>query len=125
MLARLMGLKTVSPTRLQQLLSDGQVTVLDVNSRQSWMKTRVPGARNPDPASFVASELPADKQQALVFYCSGPLCSKAPNAARRATRVEHENVSVMSAGIRGWLAARLPTESGPDHSQIIPAGEQA
>jgi 3-mercaptopyruvate sulfurtransferase SseA len=24
----------------------------------------------------------------------------------------HENVRVMSAGIRGWLAAGLPTESG-------------
>ncbi len=112
MLARLMGLKTVSPTRVQQLLSDAQVTALDVNSRQSWLKARLPGARNLDPAGFVASDLPADKQQALVFYCSGPLCRRAPNAARRAAGMGHENVSVMSAGIRGWLAARFPTESG-------------
>ena len=33
--------------------------------------------------------------------------------ALRARKLGYENVSVMSAGIKGWMSARLPVESGP------------
>jgi rhodanese-related sulfurtransferase len=112
MFARLMGLKSISPGALHQLLQQRQVTVIDVNSRQSWMKARVPGALNLDPAGYQDNDLPADKQAGLVFYCSNPLCRKAPNAARRAKSMGHSDVQVMSAGITGWLAAALPTQAG-------------
>lgn len=112
MFARLMGLKTVSPQELLQLIRDNQVTTFDVNSRQSWMLAHVPGAIHIDPAEYKDSDLPANKDTALVFYCSNPLCRKAPNAARRAKSMGYGNVQVMSAGIRGWLAAELPTEPG-------------
>jgi len=113
MLARLMGLKTVSPDRLHRLvLNPEPVTVIDVNSRSSWLEARVPGARNLHPADYKESDLPSDKNAALVFYCSNPMCWKAPNAARRAQKMGYSNVQVMSAGIRGWLATKLPTESG-------------
>ena len=111
MFAQLMGLKTISPEGLQQLLQNREpVSVFDVNSRQSWAKAHVPGARNLDPANYTDSELPADKNGLVVFYCSNPMCRKAPNAARRARKAGYGNVRVMSAGISGWLAAKLPTE---------------
>jgi len=47
-----------------------------------------------------------------VFYCSNPLCRKAPSAARRAKQMGYTDVKVMSAGISGWLDAKLPTETG-------------
>ena len=50
MFALLMGLKTISPDELHQLIQKQQVTVIDVNSRQSWIKAHVPGALNLDPA---------------------------------------------------------------------------
>src|SRR5687767_10833652 len=113
MFARLMGLKTISPDALQQLTRNpGQVSVIDVNSRESWLKARVPGATNLDPAAFKDNDLPPDKDAVLVFYCSNPMCRKAPNAARRAKTMGYKNVEIMSAGISGWLAAKLPTESG-------------
>ena len=112
MFAWIMGLKTISPDGLRQLIKDKQVTTVDVNSRQSWMKARVPGARNLDPADYNESDLPPDKDSALVFYCSNPMCRKAPNAARRAKKMGYSNVRVMSAGISGWLSAKLPIESG-------------
>ena len=112
MFARLMGLKTISPQELHQLILGRQVTIFDVNSRQSWLNARVPGALNLDPANYKEADLPADKNSTLVFYCSNPLCRKAPNAARRAKSMGHNNVKVMSAGINGWLVAQLPTESG-------------
>ena len=113
MFARLMGLKTISPDGLHRLAQNPErVAIIDVNSRQSWIRARVPGARNLDPAAYADSDLPPDKNAVLVFYCFNPMCRKAPNAARRAKKIGYNNVHVMSAGISGWLAARLPTESG-------------
>jgi rhodanese-related sulfurtransferase len=113
MFAQLMGLKTISPDSLHRLVQSPEpVTVIDVNSRSSWMEARVPGASNLDPVDYKDRDLPTDKEAALVFYCSNPLCRKAPNAARRAKKLGYSNVQVMSAGISGWLAAKLPIQSG-------------
>jgi rhodanese-related sulfurtransferase len=112
MFARLMGLKTVSPRRLQQLMQEEPLTVIDVNSRQSFVAARVRGAINLDPAGFDDVDLPADKGSPLVFYCSNVMCTKAPRAAKRAVAMGYRRVHVMSAGIKGWVDAALPTESG-------------
>ena len=112
MFALLMGLKTISPDRLQQMRQEQPVTVIDVNSPQSWMKAHVPGATNLDPTSFREGDLPPDKGAPLIFYCSNLLCQKAPNAASRAKKMGYGNVTVMSAGISGWLSAGLPIEAG-------------
>ena len=101
MFARLMGLNVISPGKLQQLMQKQPVSVLDV-----------PGARPLDPMGYDESDLPADRDSTLVFYCSNFLCRKAPNAARRAKDMGYRNVYVMSAGISGWVGASLPTESG-------------
>ena len=111
MFALLMGLKTISPEGLHRLMQNAEpVSVIDVNSRLSWTKAHVPSARNLDPNDYKDSDLPSDKNGMLVFYCSNPLCRKAPNAARRAKKIGYNNVHVLSAGISGWLAAKLPTE---------------
>jgi rhodanese-related sulfurtransferase len=107
-----MGLKTISPAALHQRMQTGQLAVFDVNPRSSWIKARVPTAKNLDPVGYKDTDLPTDRSSDLVFYCSNPLCRKAPNAARRAKQMGYENVHVMSAGISGWLSSSLPTESG-------------
>jgi len=112
MFARLMGLNSISPAELHQLLQRDKVIVVDVNSPQSWASAHVPGALNLDPAGYAEADLPQDKDATLVFYCSNFLCRKAPNAARRAKSLGYRNVHIMSAGISGWLSAGLPTESG-------------
>lgn len=113
MIAFLMGLKTISPQDVYRLTqAPGQASVFDVNAPLSWTTARVPGARHLDPVTYVESELPPDKDAMLVFYCSNPMCRKAPNAARRAKKLGYTNVRVMSAGISGWIGANLPTESG-------------
>lgn len=112
MIARLLGLKTISPTELLPLAERGSVTVFDVNAMPSWERARVPGARHLDPQRFEVRDLPEDASADLVFYCSNPLCRKAPLAARRARDLGYPNVRVMSAGIQGWLAQGLPVESG-------------
>jgi rhodanese-related sulfurtransferase len=66
---------------------------------------------NLDSSSFSDKDLPDDKRSRLVFYCSNPMCRKAPNAARRAKNMGYDDVWVMSAGISGWQSAGLPVES--------------
>lgn len=111
-LPTLMKLEPISPGRLNEIRAKNRVTVLDVNSKQSWIKARVPAAINLDPTTYTESDLPADKESMLVFYCSNPMCRKAPNAARRAKKMGYTNAKVMSAGISGWLSAGLPAEGG-------------
>jgi rhodanese-related sulfurtransferase len=108
----MMGLETISPDALHRSLPDGRVHVFDLNSPQSWAKARVPGAKRLEPESWSADELPAAKDARLVFYCSNPLCLKAPSAAKRAQKLGYTDVAVLSAGISGWLSAGLPTEAG-------------
>ncbi|HEX7808863.1 MAG TPA: rhodanese-like domain-containing protein [Thermoanaerobaculia bacterium] len=111
MFARLFGLKTISPEHLHETLNDGQTTVVDVNAPLSFSTHHVPRAINLDPLGYAESDLPANKDARIVFYCSNFLCRKAPNAARRAETMGYRNVHVMSAGIAGWLKANLPTEN--------------
>jgi rhodanese-related sulfurtransferase len=107
-----MGLKTISPAALHQRMQNGQLAVFDVNSHSSWIKARVPGAKNLNPVDYKDTDLPTDTSSDLVFYCSNPMCRKAPNAARRAKQMGYKNAQVMSAGISGWLSSNLPIESG-------------
>jgi rhodanese-related sulfurtransferase len=112
MLARLMGLKTIDPPTLRRRMQSERIAIFDVNSRKSWLEARIPGARHLDPQTFAESDLPNERDQALVFYCSNPFCRKAPQAARRARKMGYHEVHVLSAGITGWLAAGLAAESG-------------
>lgn len=111
MFALLMGLKSVSPTDLAALVRERAVTIIDVNSPQRWQEGHVPGARNLDPHTYASDALPPDVASPLVFYCSNPLCRKAPQAARRAKAMGYTNVRVMSAGIVGWRDAGLPVDA--------------
>lgn len=107
-----MGLKTIAPRALRDRLEQGSAVAIDVNLRAGASRARVPGAGRLDREDFEARDLPADREATLVFYCSNPMCSKAPRAARRAEQMGHRDVRVMSAGISGWIAAGLPTVSG-------------
>jgi rhodanese-related sulfurtransferase len=107
-----MGLKTISPNELHQLMREQPVSVVDVNSVQSWRQAHVPGAKHLEPTGYRVDDLPPDKNSTLVFYCSNSWCRKAPTAARRAESMGYTNVHVMSAGISGWFGAQLPTEAG-------------
>lgn len=111
MFAMLMGLKGIAPRELHASMVQGAITVVDMNARHAWLKARVPGAINLAP-DFDDSQLPAERATPLVFYCSNPLCRKAPYAARKASKLGYTDVRVMSAGISGWLSAKLPFDSG-------------
>ena len=124
MYAFFMGLKSISPADLNQLMLAEPITVVDVNAPERWRETHVPGAKNLDPETFKARDLPADKADTVVFYCSNFLCSKGPKAASRAKKLGFANAMVMSAGLKGWLDAKLPVESATER-QADPRSQAA
>lgn len=101
---------TVSIEEVEAFIADGSRTILDVNSAERYADGHVPGAVHLDKSNLTA-ELPSDKSAALVFYCGGPSCQAAPNAARTAASLGYENVAVLSAGISGWTDAGKPVET--------------
>jgi rhodanese-related sulfurtransferase len=111
MMAWLMGLKTVSPSELRTLLGERRAFAFDVNARGNFQQAHVPGAAHLDPETFQAQDLPADRGSLLVFYCSNPLCRKAPNAALRARAFGYTDARVMAAGIKGWMSAGMRVEA--------------
>ena len=88
------------------------ITIVDANGPETRAKFGViPGAvllSNYNTYTPTA-ELPADKNQVLVFYCGSTLCTAAPQAAQKAADAGYVNVYVMHAGIKGWTAAKQPT----------------
>jgi rhodanese-related sulfurtransferase len=111
MFAKRLGLPTLSVEEVERLLEQRQVVVIDNNHSQAWAQGHVPGAIHLDPGDDTESDLPPDKNSTLVFYCAGPLCPMAPGAAKRAIKMGHPNVFVMSAGISGWFEKNKPVEA--------------
>ena len=96
----------ISIADLKKAISEGKVTVIDVNGSASYAKGRVPGAidfaANKD---ALASKLPSDKSALVVAYCGGPSCSAYKAAAKKAEELGYTNVKHLSAGISGWKNA--------------------
>jgi rhodanese-related sulfurtransferase len=51
----------------------GELTVLDANPRFIFEREHLPGARHVEYDQFAESELPADKDAPLLFYCHNGL----------------------------------------------------
>ncbi|MBO6537682.1 MAG: rhodanese-like domain-containing protein [Balneolaceae bacterium] len=111
MIARLMGLKTISPKDLLTTIQENNVHVYDLNSSTVYASGHIPGAIHLNHETFNGEELPADNHAEVVFYCSNPMCRKAPNAAKLAKSMGYTNAKVLSAGISGWMSKKLPVET--------------
>jgi rhodanese-related sulfurtransferase len=121
--ASLNTFKLIHVKDLAAAMADPQsgVMIYDANLPDTRTKYGViPGAHLlPSADSFnVSSELPADKDAPLVFYCANTECMASHEAARRAVGAGYTDVSVMADGIMGWKKAGQPTASasGPNLS---------
>ena len=105
------GPAVVTPAEAQAMLAAGAKAV-DVNRAETRAELgTLPEAILLSGAEYAEGELPADRDAALVFYCGSERCSAAPSAAATAVEQGYTNVSVMAAGIRGWVAEGLPTQA--------------
>ena len=103
------GLVTLSVAQVAEVLA-ADVTICDANTVETRAKLGViPGAVLLSSYNdYAASELPADPDRRLIFYCYNPMCSSAADAARKAIEDGHGQVAIMPEGIQGWLGAEQP-----------------
>jgi len=101
------SLAVTTVDELASALEKGEATPIDANRDKFRAEHgQIPGATLLTSSSeFDESELPEDKASALVFYCANQRCSASHKAAKRAKGFGFENVSVLTAGLMGWVEA--------------------
>ena len=84
---------------------------VDANGKETRSKQGIiPGAvLLTSSSTYAVTELPADKNAKLVFYCANDKCSASHAAAKRALENGYKNVAVLPDGIAGWKQAGQPT----------------
>jgi rhodanese-related sulfurtransferase len=104
---------TVTVDELEAALANHACEPVDANGERTRKKLGViPGAHLlSDSETFAISELPADKNKPLVFYCANKNCGSSHEAAAKAITAGYTNVKVMPAGIAGWVKAGKKTTS--------------
>jgi len=104
------GLPQLSVDEVASLLATHEARAVDANGAETRQQYgTLPGAvLLSNFQTFDTSELPADKNSELVFYCGGLACSAAPHAATRAKAAGYTDVKVMPQGILGWVKAGKP-----------------
>ncbi len=60
----------LTPAEVSAKLTQPGFFVFDNNSKATWTEGHVPGAKWVDYSNMQASDLPADKNAQLVFYCA-------------------------------------------------------
>ena len=87
-----------------------KLAVFDNNERQRFDKGHIPGATWVKFDAVKASDLPADRETTLVFYCTNQYCTACHSGASSAVKLGYKNVFILAAGIRGWEKAKQPIE---------------
>ena len=92
---------------------DSNIRVFDANAQDTFAEHHVPGATWVHYDEVSAETLPADHDTSLVFYCANEQCEASHVAAGTAVDLGFHDVSVMGAGIDGWIASGQPVETAP------------
>jgi rhodanese-related sulfurtransferase len=101
------GVVELDPVEVHDLLSRGDITLVDVREPAEHAAERIPGAVCMPLSRFDPQRLSGDPA-AVVFHClSG---QRSAMAVRYCLRVGIAASRHMRGGIAAWKAARLPTE---------------
>lgn len=101
---------------VQKKIADPNVHVYDGNGGDVYKKGHVPGAVLLSSNDIKDGVLPADKETPLIFYCANEMCMECHQAAQKAMALGYHNVSIMPAGIEGWVKASKPVVTGENPS---------
>ena len=86
--------------------------LVDVREESEWARGRIPGACHIGRGVLErdAGHLLPDPEELIVLYCGGGYRSAL--AADNLVRMGYQRVVSMDGGIRGWIEAGLPLETG-------------
>lgn len=106
------GLQFITLEGLKQALAEG-AHVLDANRPRTYARAHLAGAISVGGAPLTKAQLPENSDDLVVIYCASVQCPSSRMVARQALALGHRNVQVFKEGLKGWLAAGLPTEASP------------
>ncbi|MCG8404231.1 MAG: rhodanese-like domain-containing protein [Phycisphaerales bacterium] len=109
--AKVQRLKTAS--ELKSKMDAGSITVVHALDAEHYAKGHIPGAQNIDYEKMTPDMLPEQKDQPIVFYCSGGMCPVGRMAASKAAKWGYTDVWEYHGGIKDWKRAGMPVEKGP------------
>ena len=102
----------ITRDELKAAIDAGTVVVVDALGGEYYAKQHLPGAVALVPAEVDAQApaMLADRDAAIVTYCSNPACPNSGQVADRLTALGYTNVRKYREGIEDWAEAGLPTE---------------
>ncbi len=101
--------QTVAPAKAHELLSLGEIEVIDVRDPSEWSSGHIEGARLVPLEQLRANPAAALPRDGVLFVCAAGMRSQ--TAARVATSLGLTKVYNLSGGTRGWAKAGLPLVS--------------
>jgi rhodanese-related sulfurtransferase len=106
------GTKYVDAAMLRGEVPSGSSTVLDVSTSLEHGTAHVPGAKwiSRGWLDIKLPELIADRAQRIILTCRDG--QQSTFAAQQLARIGYANIFVLVGGMRGWMAAGYPTDSG-------------
>lgn len=96
-------IQNVTPQQAHDLLSRGDVEVIDVRDPSEWSSGHLPGARLIPLAQLRANPKAALTRDGVLFVCAAGMRSQ--TAARLAASLGLAAVYNLSSGTRGWANA--------------------
>jgi rhodanese-related sulfurtransferase len=105
----------ITREQLRAEIDAGSVIVVDALGGEYYETRHLPGAVPlvEDDVAARAGDLLPDRTAAIVTYCSNPACPNSGRVADRLVALGYANVRTYREGIEDWVAADLPTDSGP------------
>ena len=115
------GATTITAEEAKKFYDEG-VAIIDVRNPRLYARRHIPGAHHLDlKTAYNEDTLAAlaNKDDAIVIYCSGVKCSRSYRASEQAVSWGYRKVNYFRGGIVDWRNAGYPVES----SAVKPATE--
>jgi rhodanese-related sulfurtransferase len=108
--SRGVAIHRLSPADAEKLLAEGGVLLLDVRTAQEYQDGHIPSAKSSPAKGFSErlKELPRDKTQPVLVYCSDGV--RSTKAARVLYEYGYKDVYILSGGLHAWIAAQKPIQ---------------
>jgi rhodanese-related sulfurtransferase len=103
---------SISRAELQELIADGNVTVVETLRAEHYADGHLPGAIHlhfEDVDERVFERIP-DLDAPVVTYCSNELCRNSEHAAAKLVRLGYRDVRRYVGGKQDWVENGLPLE---------------
>jgi rhodanese-related sulfurtransferase len=96
-------IQSLTPQQANELISRGEVEVIDVRDPGEWSGGHLPGARLVPLDQLRANPRALLPRDGVLFVCAAGVRSQ--TAARIAAGIGHTRVYNLSSGTRGWVKA--------------------